>query len=144
MGRKNKVTIKKTVAGRTIKHGAFSKYIRQTYSDLRTTKGKAVREIIDGIIQDKGGADQLTAGDQILLSNVRSKIIFLLEISRYVDQLDDIITPDGDLPPVLGRHFNNFSESLRRDLQYLYASVPAKGSMRVPSIQEIISHDNEG
>jgi hypothetical protein len=104
-----------------LKHGAFSKQIRRRYTDKRTREGRQLEGVIRGLIDDLGGAGDLSAAQCLLLDNIKSKLIVLFQIGYYVDRLDSIITDQGELIPCLGRNYTTYSESLRRDLEALFA-----------------------
>ncbi|MDP6178386.1 MAG: hypothetical protein QGG48_00675 [Desulfatiglandales bacterium] len=54
------------------------------------------------------------------MSNIKSKLIVLLQISAYVDKQDSIINDQGELLPCPWRNYTTCSESLRRDLEALF------------------------
>ncbi len=102
-----------------ITHGAWSKHVRKRYSDLRTVEGQALRQILDGLIHDLGGPENLNAGQRLLLDTIQSKLIVILQIGKYVDQQAEIIE-DGKLLPVLGQSYLAYLNSLRLTLDQLY------------------------
>lgn len=111
---------KKNPAGGRLTHGAESKTIRQRYSDLRTKEGRQLKEIIDGLVSDLGGPNELQTGHNILLSNIRAKLICVMQISKFSDRAKSLINPAGEIIPVLGRNFLSYTESLRRDIECLF------------------------
>jgi hypothetical protein len=104
-----------------LKHGAFSSHIRKRYSDKRTREGRQLESVIQGLIADLGGADNLSAAQLLLLDSLRSKIIVIFQISGFVDRQASIVTEKGELLPCLGRNFTSYCESVRRDLEALFA-----------------------
>jgi len=63
----------------------------------------------------------LSAAQCLILDNIKSKLIVLFQIGNYVDRLDSIINDQGELIPCLSRNYTTYSESLRRDLEALFA-----------------------
>ena len=76
---------------------------------------------MQGFMEDLGGRAELTSAQLLLLDSIRSKLIVLFQISKYVDQQESIITEKGELLPCLGRGYTTYSEALRRDLEALFA-----------------------
>jgi len=103
-----------------LRHGAYSVHIRKRYDDGRTANGKKLALIMADLVADLGGAAALTAPQRLLLENIRSKLIVLFQISRYIATQKSIITPDGSLLPCLRYGFTTFSEACRRDLEVLF------------------------
>lgn len=107
--------------GGAVKHGAYSRHVRQRYNDKRTTEGRNLASVMRGRIEDLGGQANLTSAQRLLLDNIRSKLIVVLQISKYVDQHTSIINSKGELLPCLGRNYTVYTESLRRDLEALFS-----------------------
>lgn len=116
-------------AGGAVTHGAFSKNVRARYGDGRTQEAKRLNTVIKNLIDDLGGAKNISAPQSLLLDNIRSKLIVLFQISQYVDNQETIINKDGDLVSCLGKNFTTYSESLRRDLEALYSIKRKSGSL---------------
>ena len=119
-------------------HGAYSKHVRKRYSDYRTREGKQLRAVMNGLVDDLGGHSEISASQRLLLDGIRSKMIVTLQIGKYADAQDSIITDGGELLPVLGKNFTAYSESLRRDLQSLH-DMALKKPARIPTIEDIIN-----
>jgi len=98
-------------------HGATSVHVRKRYSDLRTREGKQLRGIIRDLEADLG---ELSAGQRLLLDSVRSRLIVLLQISKFADKQVSLVSPEGELLPCLAKPFNSYAEGMRRDLETLY------------------------
>jgi hypothetical protein len=125
--------------GGNLRHGAYSGTIRQRYSDKRTRQGKQLAEIMKGLKEDLGCNGNIPMGAQLILDSIKSKIVVILQIGKYVDRQIELIDPKtGELLPCLGRNFTTYTESLRRDLEAL-TTIANKKSSRVPSIEEIIA-----
>jgi hypothetical protein len=92
--------------------------IRQKYSDKRTSEGRQLHTIMEGLKADHGGPEGLSAGQLLILENIRSKLIVLLQIGKYADRQISLINERGELLPCLGRNYTGFSEALRRDLKH--------------------------
>lgn len=101
------------------KHGAFSKHIRERYSDLRTVEGQRLNAVMQGLVADCGGAENVSTAQNVIFETIKSKLIVLFQISKFVDGQKEIIDKDGKLLPCLGRNFISYSEALRRDLESL-------------------------
>jgi hypothetical protein len=104
------------------KHGAYGIHARRKYSDLRSREGKHLKAIMDGIVSDLGGKDKLNSGQCLILDGLRSKIIIVQQIARYIDeQKTSLVNKQGELSSsILRSDFNMYSESIRRDLETLY------------------------
>ena len=73
------------------------------------------------LVADLGGPSELTSAQKLLLESIRSKLIVVFQISKYVDRQESIINDAGELLPCLGRHYTTYAESLRRDLEALFS-----------------------
>jgi hypothetical protein len=104
-----------------LRHGAWSKHVRKRYSDLRTTEGQRLENVIRGLIADLGGNSEISSAQRLLLDNVRSKLIVLFQISSHVDKQESLINEKGELLPCLGKNYTSYAESLRRDLEALFS-----------------------
>ena len=80
---------------------------------------------MDRITADIRGSGQLSAGQELRLSTVRTLLISLISIGKYVDKQPNMIQ-DGDLLPILRNSFVKFSTALRSELDGLYATIKAK------------------
>lgn len=105
----------------SLKHGAYSQRVHKRYKDGRYLEAKQLRGVMKSLIEDLGGSRNVTAAQRLLLDNVRSKLIVLLQISKYVERQESIINDKGEILPCLGRNYTSFSEGLRRDLLALSA-----------------------
>ncbi len=119
-----------------LRHGAFSRVVRQKYSDRRSTEGKQLAKIMEGLVRDLGGEDQISSAQRLLLDSIQAKLVIILQISKFVDRQPSIISPSGELLPCLGRGFTTYSEALRRDLEALLGM--GKKRSKVPTIEDII------
>ncbi|MCK4488179.1 MAG: hypothetical protein KAU38_15650 [Desulfobacterales bacterium] len=107
--------------GGNLKHGAHSDHIKRKYADGRTKEAKQLKAIIQGLVDDLGGHSDLTAAQRLILDNIRSKLIVLIQIGKHVEKHESLINDKGELLPCLGRNYTTYSESLRRDLEALFA-----------------------
>ncbi|MCG2778986.1 MAG: hypothetical protein L6406_25200 [Desulfobacterales bacterium] len=112
-----------------VKHGAYSSTVRKRYTDMRTTEGKQLQAIIDGLIDDLGGKAILTAAQNLLLQSIRSKLIVVLQISKFADCQISLVNSDGELLPCLKSGYTTYSESVRRDLEALFSVKRKAGSL---------------
>jgi hypothetical protein len=72
------------------------------------------------LVDDLGGSAELTSAQLLLIDNIRSKLIVLFQISKYVDEQECIINEKGELLPCLGKNYITFTEALRRALEALF------------------------
>jgi len=122
------------------KHGAWSVHVRERYSDERTTEGKRLKAVIQGLADDHG--PDLTTAQCLLLDRIREKLIVLECIGRYVDKQKDAVTKTGELLPCLGKGYTVYAESLRRDLEAL-ALTARNGRGKVPTLKQVIAGAKE-
>ena len=122
-------------------HGAYTGHIRRRYSDKRYREGKQLQAVMDALVDDLGGHDNLTAGQRLLLDTIQSKLVVVLQIGKYVDKQSEIIK-EGQLLPVLGKNYLAYLNSLRLALDQLYKdNHRSKG--KIPTIKEIIQEESE-
>lgn len=88
---------------------------------------------MDGLVEDVGGEDQISTSQRLILNQIRSKLIVVLQISRYTDRQEDVVGNDGELMGCLGKSYLTYHESIRRDLQALHALAEKKPA-RVPDL----------
>lgn len=100
-------------------------------------------QVMDSLVEDLGGPAQISAGQQILLGNIRSRLITLWQIGEFADRQESVISEGGQLLPCLGKNYTSFAEGLRRDLESLY-SLASKNPKRAPSIRDVLKNgENE-
>lgn len=126
-----------------LKHGAYSGAIRRKFEDKRTSPGRQLAAIMTDLIVDLGGAAVLTAPQRLLLENIRSKLIVLFQISKYISRQESIISPAGELLPCLGRNYTTYSEALRRDLEALFALKRKPASKSYDSVLKALEGPGE-
>ncbi len=103
-----------------LRHGGYSRLMRRKFEDKRTGFGRQLSRIMGDLVIDLGGQAALGSAQRLLLENIRSKLIVLLQISKYISTQESIISESGELLPCLGRNYTTYSESLRRDLEALF------------------------
>jgi hypothetical protein len=132
-------------AGRAphLKHGVYSPTVRKRYSDLRTTEGQRLKAVIDTLVADLGGPENVNNAQQVILAALKSKLSVIYQISAWVDKQPSIINPEGHLLDVLGRNFLSFCESARRDLEVLFAINRRGKGAKIPTIEEVIARSKE-
>jgi len=123
-----------------VKHGAYSRPVKRRWRDKRTTEGRELHRIIDGIIEDCGGQEALSASQRLLVDIVRSKLTVLLQLARYVDRQQSIIGSDGQPLACLNKLHLGYSESLRRDLECLHG-LDRRQKKPGPSLAEWIKEN---
>ena len=116
-------------SGGNVRHGAWSQHFAKRYSDKRTSQGRQLEAVIKGLVDDLGGNAVLTSAQRLLLENIRSKLIVIMQISKFTDMQTSLINSDGELLPCLGRNYTTYSESLRRDLEALFSVKRKAGSL---------------
>jgi len=126
-------------------HGVYSSTARKKFSDLRTTEGKMLQTVMDGIVSDLGGAEHINSAQQIIIAGLRSKLMIIYRISDYMDEQENIIDgKSGDLLPVLAGSFLRYTESARRDLESVFALNRNHLRRDVPRLEEIIRESRKG
>ena len=118
--------------GNRLTHGRTSRHFRRKYSDGRTVQGKALKGALDALSDDLGG--DLGAGQLLILSRVREKLITLSCIGEWIDRQPSVLTDQGELLPVLKSSYLGYSESLRKDVEWLY-SMASRRPSRVPDLE---------
>ena len=124
-----------------IVHGANSGTIRKRFDDKRTGQGRQL-SIAMKSLTDHFGAENITAPMQILLdANIRPKIVTMILISEYINTQETLVSPTGELPPVLAKNYIAFSNALRRDLESLCLMARNEGGKKIrpPRLSELIT-----
>jgi len=133
-GRRNLQTWKDSHPGESnFSHGAYSSTVRKRYSDKRTTEGKALQCIVDGLVMDCGGNESLTQGQHILLGLIRSQLITVLQIGKYLDTQSSLIDATGEQLPILNKVCTH-NEALRRTIESFYAMNKFNGKNKPPDL----------
>lgn len=131
------------VKDKRISHGAWSKHVRKRYTDLRTVEGQALKAIMDDLTEDLGGHENLTAGQSLLLDTLQSKLIVVLQISKYADEQPEIIK-DDKLISCLGKNFLAYTNAIRLTLEALYKTRPEKkGQSLEEYLQQTYGSDDD-
>lgn len=117
--------------GGALRHGFYSRQVRQRYSDARTTEGRELAALMRAMVEDLGGKP--SAAQSVLLGSIRAKLVVVLQIWKYVDRQEGVLTKDGGLLPVLRNGFGHYSEALRRDLLAL-TELGARRPSKVPDL----------
>lgn len=125
-----------------LKHGAKSQTIKSRFKDGRTAEGKWLKAVIQAVVDDLGGPKAINAGQQLILSNLRSKLIVLSCIGAYIDKLDNLMAPDEDLIPIMKKRFLTYSNSVTRDIDQLYRFCEPGKNRRIATIEEIVNGHN--
>ena len=81
-------------------HGARSAGMRKRYGDLRTKEGKALKGILDNIKADFGGESEITGSQQVILDSIRTKLIVLIQVSKFIEGRESLVDENGNLLPV--------------------------------------------
>src|SRR4030042_5870904 len=58
-----------------LSHGAYSAHVKGKYNNKRHKEGKLMARIMDGLVSDLGGPDNVTTAQYLLLDNIKAKII---------------------------------------------------------------------
>lgn len=122
-----------------LKHGVYSQTIRKRYSDLRTTEGRKLRSVIDSLVDDLGGPQNINAAQQVILAGLRAKFIVIFQIGDYLDRQLNVIFGTGELLPCLGKNFLSYTDSIRRDLECLYGMSKSRIKRNVPKLEDLIN-----
>jgi hypothetical protein len=98
-------------------------------------EGKALRATIDALVEDLGGNPG--AGQLLVLARVREKLITINCIGTWIDRQASVLTDAGELLPALKNSYIQYSESLRRDAEWLY-SMAARRPSRVMDLESYL------
>lgn len=125
-GKQNLATWKReNPAGGNLRHGVFSTVVRKKYKDKRTLEGKAVHSIMKAIEKDIG--KPFDARQSLLISLIRSKVIIVMQIGKYLESQEEIVDYEkGTVPHVVDKTFFHASNSLRGALNELYNGKNSK------------------
>jgi hypothetical protein len=105
-------------------HGVYSQTIRNRYADKNTPEGKSLQAIMNGIEKDIG--KPFDARQSLLMSLIRSKVIIITQIGKYLESQESIVDYEkGSVPHVVDKTFFTASSSLRSALNELYISKNA-------------------
>jgi len=120
-----------------LRHGIYSKTIHKRYSDLRTRDGKELQAIMKAIEKDIG--KPFDARQSLLMSLIRSKVIIIMQIGKYLESQESIVDYDkGSVAHVVDKTFFHASKSLRSALNELYATGNGKNRGK-KTYEEIVS-----
>lgn len=123
--------------GTNVRHGSTCRHFRKRYSDLRTREGKALRSVLDALVEDLGGESELTVGQKLVLGRLKAKMISLALIDQWIDRQVELITSGGDVAPVMRNAHLAYSDSLRKDVEALY-NLTGKRPVKVVSLDDYI------
>jgi hypothetical protein len=124
-----------------LRHGVYSRVIHNRYADRRTREGKTLQAILDAILEDIG--PELDARQSLLMSLIRSKVIVIMCIGKYLESVEEIVDYEqGTVPHVVDKTFFYASASLRSALGELYATGNGKNRGK-KTYEEIVSEMNK-
>jgi hypothetical protein len=115
-----------------------SKAAKGRYDDARTVEYRELEDKLDSIAEDFGGRGEMTGAQLALLDSIRTKLIVLKQVSRFVAAKKSLVDDEGNLLPVLNKNFVTYTESIRRDLQALY-DLAKKRPPKAPNLDDYIS-----
>ena len=98
--------------------GPKSKYVRKTFTDLRTNEGRELAEMMRGLENDLG--ENISAGQRIIMQSIAAKLAIVRAIYNWINNQESIIRPDGTLLPILDRNFCTYTGALQRAVVELY------------------------
>jgi hypothetical protein len=120
-----------------LRHGIYSRVIHNRYADRRTREGRGLQAIIDAIKEDIGS--ELDARQNLILALIRSKLIVVMQIGKYLESIPEIVDYNhGTVPPVVDKTFFHASGSLRSALNELYATANGKNKDK-KTYEQIVS-----
>ncbi|HNR12157.1 MAG TPA: hypothetical protein PKM59_02460 [Thermodesulfobacteriota bacterium] len=123
-------------------HGAYGSRARRRFSDLRTREGRQLAAILEELAADFGGYACLSAGQRLLLDQIRSKLIVLITLFQWIDEQVNAVK-DGKLLPSLNQDALAFQNSLRRDIEALY-KVKRPNLKKQQSLAEYMAEREKG
>lgn len=103
--------------------GPKSKYVRKTFTDLRTNEGRELAGILRELESDLG---TLTAGQKIILQSVAAQLSITRAIYNWINNQESVIQADGKLLPVLAENFLTYTGALQRSILTLHALAGKK------------------
>jgi hypothetical protein len=120
-GKRNlEIWLKKNPSRGNLKHGGYSKIIREKYRDAGTAEGKFLKAQIDSLISD---IKRLTPAQELIIGRIADKLIILKQFGDYIEaQADMIIDEEGSAIPCVDAHLR-YGRSLLRDLDLLYKEI---------------------
>lgn len=119
--------------------GPKSKYVRKTFTDLRTTEGRELAEILRELENDLG---TLTAGQKIILQSVAAQLSVTRAIYNWINNQESVIQSDGKLLPVLAENYLTYTGALQRSILTLHALAGKKAPRTVDLERYIRSKDS--
>jgi hypothetical protein len=120
-----------------LRHGVYSETIRNRYSNPSTAEGKSLQAIMQAIEKDIG--KPFDARQSLLMSVIRSKIIVVMQVSKFLESTPDLINYEkGTVPAVVDRTFSAASTSLRSALKELYETGNEKNRNQ-KSYEELVA-----
>jgi hypothetical protein len=103
-----------------LRHGGFSKAVRERWSSLRTREGKELRRILDSFVADAGGPERLNQGQQTMLGIFKVCYIVTKQIGAFIEQQENgVFDKNGDLLPALHR-VCTFTGAMQRAVESFY------------------------
>jgi len=100
-------------------HGVTSKWVLNRYANKRTPEGKSLLTMMKAIESDIG--KPFDARQSLLMSLIRSKIIIIMQIGKYLESREEIVDYEtGSVAYVVDKTFFTASASLRSALNELY------------------------
>lgn len=124
------------------RHGG-SLYVQKRYSNKRTREGKKLAQFLKQVCIDLS-IKCPSAVQQVLLASIRSKVIAVWEISKYLDEQETFISrEDQRLIPVLRADFLKYSDSLNKDLKELAETAKVQKDLSLEGYLEAeYGHNN--
>ena len=113
--------------------------MRLRFEDLRTEEGKRLNSVMEAITADLPA--QLSGFQSVILANLRSKLIVLMQISAFLDTQLDLVKPDGTVMPVVESTYLKYSDAIRRDLEALAGMASTRFKRKPPKLSDILAGD---
>jgi DNA-binding transcriptional ArsR family regulator len=104
---------------------------RRRLLDGRSAEARRLKAVMSALVQELGGSAALTAAQQLIIGQLREKLVALSAISQHLDRQAALIGEDGLLVPALRRSHLAYSNSIRRDLEALHGL--RDGKKRAPA-----------
>lgn len=96
------------------------RHYRQRFLDGRSSEARRLKRVIDGLVSDLGGKENLTGAQRLILEGLREKIATVQAIGAHIDRQTALIGQDGELIPSLRRSYIAYSNSVSRDVALLH------------------------
>ena len=97
----------------------LARFIANQQLDARTGVARLLKEARQGLIEDAGGAANLTNRELFLVDRTAALLVIVGSIENYVFKKKSLVGEDGELIPVLRKGYLSYQNTLRLNLESL-------------------------